>query len=440
LSIAFSRLARPRYVFADGAMFPSAMQGLKNGRPFSVGDCPKEPRILFVFPEEHKDKANELFLALKNGVGPYQGSERLLGFSLKTSNVTRLAPFKLAGTSHSSHAKLYRDAIADHLQKNGDAADLALILHDRTDPHDQNGNPYLVAKYPLLLADIPTQAVTTDLLRRHDQFQWSVANIALAMFAKMGGQPWAIESDFSEDTLIIGINRARVRVQDGSASQKYFGFATTFGHNGVFLETELFPAATDKAAYIAGLEESLRQSLVAWRAQSGSPVNIIAHVDKELDHDEVDAIERALSSAEQGTVRSYSVLKLSANSNVLLFNPANASFAPPPGTMIRVAGHRAILQIGGHDPNDRSFGKVSAAGPWLVQKTRAALQPVEFGELCSNVLAMAAMNWRALNADLSPVSVSYPRTVAELLGRFSEAGFDVDALRKRRVMKRPWFI
>ncbi len=440
MSFSYTRLRRPKFIFGNEARFSTAFQGLTNAGPLDSGSCPREPRILFVFAEEFKALANQLFIALKNGVGPYQGSDRLFGFQLKTSNVSRLATFSIAGRSPAEAARTYQSAIEKHLADNNEGVDLALVVHPKTDEHDQERNPYLAAKFPLLASEIPTQVVTSDLLERSDQFQWSVANIALAMFAKMGGSPWAVETDFTQDTLIVGINRAKVRLAGSSDSHRYYGFATTFGHNGVFRSTTLFPPAGDKAQFVAGLETSIHDALGVWKARTGTPVNLIIHLDRqELDRDEVGAIESALRKAEPGTVRSFAVLRLSDRTNMLLMNPEQSSCSPPPGVMVRVAGHRAILQIGGLDPTDRSAGK-AAPGPWHVSLNRGALQPLPIPVLCSNLLAMAAMNWRALNADVSPVSVSYPRRVAELLGRFAEAGYPVETLKGKRVMERVWFI
>lgn len=439
MAFSYTRLTRPKFVFANGARFLTAFQGLKNAGPLERGECPSEPKILFVFAEEFKDSANKLFVALKNGIGPYQGSERLFGFRLKTSNVTRLDPFSISGKSDADIPRIYQAAIEKHLRQATEPAHLALIIHKKTDEHEQDANPYLATKFPLLAAEIPTQFVTSELLER-DQFQWSVANIALAMFAKMGGTPWAVETDFTEDTLIVGINRARVRVAGSYDSHRYYGFATAFGHNGVFRSTTLFPPAQTKPEFVAGLEASIRQALVGWKERAGGPVNLLIHLDRQdLDREEVGAIERALQTADPGVVHSFVVVRLSDRGNMLLSASNTPSGAPPPGVMVRVAGHRAVLQIGGYDPAEGAVGK-TVPYPWHVSVNRGAIRALPLPVLCSNLLAMAAMNWRALNADLSPVSISYPRRVAELLGRFSEAGYAVENLKGRRVMERVWFI
>lgn len=93
----YQRLPRPRFLVGGGKRVPSALVGLRSGGPYAKGECPPEPRILFVFPDEMRDKANRLFVALKNGIGPFKGTEPLFGFQLLSSNVERLPSFSVLG-------------------------------------------------------------------------------------------------------------------------------------------------------------------------------------------------------------------------------------------------------------------------------------------------------------------------------------------------------
>ena len=84
--------------------------------------------------------------------------------------------------------------------------------------------PTTKAKSAFAQLGIPTQMVTAELIEGYDnQFGWSVANIALALFAKLGGVPWLIETPPGEDDLIIGIGKADIRRPDGT--ERLFGYA-----------------------------------------------------------------------------------------------------------------------------------------------------------------------------------------------------------------------
>ena len=165
---------------------------------------------------------------------------------MNTANVERLPAFSVRGLDDHAAAGVYHQAIEQRLQSRSLDADLALIIHRRTERADQI-NPYLSSKFPLLRSNVPTQLVAEQLLERTDTFQWSAANIALAMFAKMGGHPWAVESPLSDDTL-VGINRATV------GKSRFYGFASTFAHNGIYLGTRL-PAQVEIAAGIVEVRD-----------------------------------------------------------------------------------------------------------------------------------------------------------------------------------------
>lgn len=306
-------------------------------------------------------------------------------------------------------------------------------MHRRTERTDQV-NPYLSSKFPLLKANIPTQVVTEELLERQDTFQWSAANIALAMFAKMGGVPWAVESDLPEDSLIVGINRVFV------GGSRYFGFATAFAHNGVYLGTRLFAPERGWEAYLAGLNRAMRAAIATWREEIGTSVNLVVHVRKELGRDEQEIIEACLADVGTDLIRSWAVLKLVDANHMALFDDSNEAGTPPAGVMVRLAGHRALLQIAGSEADTPEFGRVVSSGPWHVTLLKRSPDAPPLDVLCANVLALSAMNWASLNAEAAPVTIKYSGHVSELLGRFSEAGFDVTALQGAPIFRRVWFI
>ena len=159
---------------------------------------------------------------------------------------------------------------------------------------------------------------------------------------------------------------------------------------------------------------------------------------KELNREETDILERVLKQAPASQVRSYAVLKLVDAEEALISNPSQRDNGlPPPGVLVRLTARRALLQITG--VGDDSVGRM-VSHPFNVKLLDSSPGAPTFEELAENVLSMAAMNWRALNAPAVPVSIRYPQLVAELLGRFHESGFDVQELVGNDVMRRPWFL
>ncbi len=434
------QLPKSQYLFGENRRATSAFQGLRSSGPFDRGECPDEPTVLFVYPKQLKEEARKLYHSLRDGIGPFQGTDALLRYKLPAKRVKLLHDFDIPNNNDVEAAKRYAEAIQKWLTENDERPDIALILHPRTDK-DNDENPYLSSKYPLLRAGIPSQVVTTDLISRNDLFQWSAATIALAMFAKMGGVPWAVTSPLSDDSIIVGINRAMVWGRGSNEATRYYGFASTFSHHGLYLGTKLFQPADSRVAYLQRLREALTESLSVWRDEAGgTPANLIVHVRKEISRDETEIVNDVMRAADPGLIRAYAILKLTESEHVLVSNPDQRdNLLPPPGVLIRTAAKRGILQITGVDAADRNMGKV-VTHPIQVRLQDYSDGAPTFEDLCTHVLSLAAMNWRALNAEASPVSTKYPKLVAELLGRFAEAGFDLAELTDLPVMRRPWFL
>lgn len=432
----FRQLRRPKHVFANGKTSVGAFQGLRQFGPYDMSECAGQPTVVFIYPRELRDQARRLYLSLRDGIGPFKGTLPLLRYSLPPSGVIRVDEFSTDGMTEKQSAEAYKLAVESWLAT-GATADIALILHPKTERYN-GANPYLTSKFPLQLAGIPSQVVTTDLLAKKDVFEWSVATIALAMLAKMGGVPWGVQSDLPQDTVIVGVNRAVVRSAHGGPVRHY-GFASTFSHQGVYLGTRLFNPTESKQAYLEGLEHALTGALQDWRLDAGDvPANLVVHVRKELNREETDILERVLKSAPSSVVRSYAVLKIVDAQEALISHPAQKdNLLPPAGVLVRLTSKRALLQITGLG-DDPSVGK-QVSHPFSVKLLASSPAAPSFEDLAENVLAMAAMNWRALNAEAVPVSIRYPELVAELLGRYHESGFDVGQL-PPDLMRRPWFL
>lgn len=436
----YSQLPETQYWVGGDNRAASALSGLKSHGPLRQGDCPNLPRILFVFADEFRDHANRLFLALKNGIGPFRGVKRLFKFSFERDHVIRVKSFSIDGRSTEDAARLYRDSITEFLSSGEEQVDLAFLIHPKTDRWVIH-SPYIYGKYELLKANVSTQSVTVELIDTADLFQWSAANIALAAFAKMGGTPWAISTGLSEDSLIVGINRERIFDPTTGRTMRWWGFATVFAHDGVYQGTTLFPPASSRERYLRILEDAISDGIATWRERVGTPTNLVIHVRKEISRDEIEVIERCLDGAGTSLVRAYAIVKLSDHPGMLVFDPTDRDDRiPPSGITVMLSPYRAILQVAGREARGQSVGRIIGSEPLQVRCERATSDAPPFTSLCAQVVGLSSMNWRGFNAEATPVSIEYPREVASLLGRFDRAGLDLGALRGVPILSRAWFL
>ena len=74
-------LSPPSYVYSNGEG-QDKLRGLLRYAPLRPAST-SEPKCLFIFKEEDRDHANQLYLSLRNGVANFPGCKRLTGISLE---------------------------------------------------------------------------------------------------------------------------------------------------------------------------------------------------------------------------------------------------------------------------------------------------------------------------------------------------------------------
>ena len=128
------------------------------------------PRVGFVFPDGYRDHANNLFLALRNGVGYFKGLTSLFNVRFETDQVFPITGFRIANPhDHVECAQRYRDAIATWREVQHQEADIFLNLHPRSLAWEDD-SAYASCKAVLLEAGIISQNVTFELMDNPSQF------------------------------------------------------------------------------------------------------------------------------------------------------------------------------------------------------------------------------------------------------------------------------
>jgi argonaute-like protein implicated in RNA metabolism and viral defense len=307
---------------------------------------------------------------------------------------------------------------------------LALVLVPHSERWETD-RPYYEAKAAFARLGIPTQMVTTELLADEREFTWSVANIALASFAKLGGVPWTLEAPAGEQDLVIGVGRADVQRPGGP--ERIFGYAVTFISNGVYRHTWSFTPAADESTYLERLEDALVTALEVDREYDEPVTRVVVHLTKQTGRREIDAVRRAIDRAHVSLPAVFMRIDDST-----LFDIADASqdtFAPPKGLLVKVSEHQRLLQTEGLGP----LGPPE--GPLLIQlDERSDVGPEALDDLAAQAFRLAHANWRAFNARSQPVTVVYGELLAKLVGYLEEVETWDPTLLRGELRNRPWFL
>lgn len=343
--------------------------------------------------------------------------------------------------------------IADRGQAGG-GFDLVLLQNSETTKRLKgNDNPYLVAKSLLLRAGIASQSFFIEKTNSRDyDLAYIVADLALAIYAKLGGTPWLISADHAiEHEIILGIGSASLGDSRLGGRERIVGITSVFKGDGDYLLSNL-----TKAVSISEYEEELTTSLrvcidqvrndMNWK--EGDAVRIVVHAFKPMNNREIDAVQRVVNELRDYTIQfafihvkethPYSVFDLSEGGK-----PDRATgfmrgkYCPKRGTFLRISRDQTIACTwGAKDVRNAEHGYPK---PILIE-LHGRSTFTDHTYLARQVLNFASHSWRSFGAARMPVTILYSELVADMLGRLKEVdGWTAEVL-PTSIGKRRWFL
>ena len=400
------RLQSKVYVFSSGKESKSQFTGLRDHGPLLALSNP--PRLLFAFRKQDIEVARRLAIALRGARDKitynFPGFAALFKVDLDIDS----NPFVLPDLSEGSMQAALDRAKCERARSPTILP--VLILPDSDD------NGYLEQKALFSNSEIPTQVCTTPILENPESLKWAVANIALQIFCKAGGQPWKVRPT-TDRTLIIGISQShKFRIDaDKSAVERYFAFSVLTDSSGLFQKIQVLGEDTEPAGYLEKLRTTLRQVL----AQSAATYRkVVIHTSFKLKHDEMDAIQETVRGAaiDNASTCTFAVLKVNSKNRFFGTNRLVNSLVPYEATKVRLGHNEYLLWFEGIFPDKPTVTK-AFPGPTHVQVLRVTdedTSPSEQRELLQDLVNLSGANWRGFNAKSSPVSVFYCHLVADL--------------------------
>ena len=432
-SVPATCLAAPRLRF--DAAFPSrsgsaSYQGVRAYGPFdnsrvSLGDG----SLLFVFPEAMKSLARKLADGWLNGIGSFGGFESMFRVPVATGQALKYLSIQADLRNQRTAAEAYRHGIANWAAQPRDRdPSLAIVLVPHSE-HWQTDTPYYEAKAAFANLGVPSQMVTSELISDAGRFQWALADIALASFAKLGGVPWTVEAPPGDDDLIIGIGRREVGHE--GQRRRIFGYAVTFVSNGLYRQTWSFTPAADQDTYLVRLGESVEAALRA--DLDAQPTRLVIHLASRTGAPEIASVEEAMRRV--GVSLPTAFLRLDDSSLWDAADTNEETWAAPKGLVVRLGDRRALLHAEALGPTG------PPEGPLLIELDRRSTVEDEcFDELVAQVFRLAHANWRGFNARSKPATLVYGEQLAGLVGYLGDVqSWDPNLLRSD-LRNRPWFL
>jgi hypothetical protein len=407
-----------------------AYQGLRTHGPFDRSRVQLDDgALVFVFPEAHKDLAHRLAQAWLRGVGSFPGFQQMFRVPVATGDALKALGIDTDLSDPVTAARAYRDGIAAWAaQARQRDPLLALVLVPHSEPWETE-RPYYEAKAAFANLGIPSQMITTELIADEDRFQWAVADIALASFAKLGGIPWTVEAPAGDDDLIIGVGRREVGPEDDR--RRIFGYAVTFVSNGIYRQTWSFTPAADQDTYLERLGQAITAALQSDLDEQ--PRRLVIHLSSKTGREEIAVVQQAMSRA--GVTLPVAFLRLDDSTLWDAADTDEETWTPAKGLVTRLGPRRALLhaeELGATGPPD---------GPLLIAlDDRSTVGASEFDGLIAQVFRLAHANWRGFNARSKPATLVYGEQLAGLVGHLADVEAWNPELLRSDLRNRPWFL
>lgn len=350
--------------------------------------------------------------------------------------------------SLSQQAQVYRDAVAAM----GDSPnwDIVFALIPLS-PRYVLDTPYYAVKVLLSARGIPCQLMAVQKLRSDEIFKWSLANIALQVYAKLGNVPWVVETPDRPSDIIIGIGRREVRSGRIGPLRRFTGFTTAYKNNGAFLTFQGLHGSGANGDYCQQLSQAVSSALGAYRtiqSRQGlpgvDPDRVILHSIKKIGQDEIESVEEGIREGSQShTLIPYALLHIDGSGNFLVFDTDHKTFLPQSGCSVGLGPLQALLLTEGRERYESR--KVGFPSPLTIRlDPRSALESVDltaaFPDLLEQVYGLSKVNWRGFNAAAVPVTLSYSRLIASVISSCQDPDLWARITCAENLRDKAWFL
>jgi hypothetical protein len=307
-------------------------------------------------------------------------------------------------------------------------------------------------------AGVPVQAVRLETIEETRGKAYTLNNLALAIYAKIGGVPWVISTrGVATHELVIGIGCTEISSSRLGDRARYVGITTLFQGDGRYLVWETTREATfenNPEALLESLRKSTRFVRNQNRWEAGDPVLLVFHVYKPLKRVEIETVKTLVTEMLDEYSVEFAFLDVSHHHPFQIFDPEQSGVeywspdlrqkaikgvnAPSRGTALLLGPRTALLQlVGAHEVKTWEQG---IPRPLLLE-----LHPdSDFSDLTYLVrqaFHFSFMSWQSFFPSNEPVTILYSRWIANLLGNLRAVpGWDGSALTQMRDRRAMWFL
>lgn len=441
------QMQKPVFVFNDNGEADWAEKGLTQSGPYTKRTFDRnDPSICVICAQHDKGRVEQFVRKLLKGISNSKYfSNGLEGkFTLGTSRVEVFA-------TATDSVEAYKNAIETAVRKKADDGgrwDLALVqVRQSFKKLKVTENPYYLGKSLFFLHQVPVQDFTIELLSQSDySLGYSLNNMALACYAKMGGVPWLLKSSPTlSHELVIGIGSANIGQERGADNQRIMGITTVFSGDGSYIVSNTSKAVVPDAycdALTSVLGETIEKIQKRMNWQKGDTIRLIFHAQvKKFNKDEIAAVRAVIDKYREYQIE-YAFVKISEDHGLHMFDSATAGvqkgrLAPPRGKTFKLSKHEMLVYlIGQRELRQDTDGH--PRGVILDVHKDSTFKDIKY--LSAQLYSFASHSWRSYFPNPMPVTISYSDLIARNLGWLNQLPGWNDSVMIGKIGQSQWFL
>jgi len=389
-------------LFGKGQTNINAATGIREGGAFEIA-TEKAENIKFLFIYENKDQANNLYLHLKKGLKHFPGLLSYIGIQVNLSN-ERVQYSDINGLATLLEQKLANDNYANYFA-------LVIVPYSKLTASESEMNSYFKVKEVLLKKGIPSQFLEGKKINSNT-FHYQLANISVAILAKIGGVPWKLKTKNYEE-LIVGFNEAHLY------DNYMIGSAIYFDNSGKLKQITSFPRTQKRNELIISLRESIKAYLN--QSKNIKPERLVIHYYKPPKKRDIQDINQLIRDEFRFNLP-FALVEIndSKDKSDLCFDVDYNYGMPTSGTYVKLRRKENEFLLFN---NLRYWEKPLKNIDIDEYPLKIKLYNTESGgfthkELLSQVYEFSRLYWKALRQQSQPVTTQYSKLIADFALHF----------------------
>lgn len=415
LTISANTLKPKVYIFKDNNTANSQFNGVMNYGPYQ--NVLEEPNFYYMYKEDHKGYGQELVKALNGAFNTFKGLDKL--------HLPKQSKANTKGILINEFSKNEIDRILNEVKSFNVSNPIVIAVTP-----EKEEDFYFILKHQCLKENIPIQTVHIETIRKPNTLKWSIGNIAIQIFSKLGGVPWIVEPSH-KNCLIVGVGQAHKYNKKEKKFDRFFSYSVLVDSSGEFISIKQLADETQKSKFLEGISKSICEII----SENYNYKKIIFHIPEKMNNDEISTIQRILEKANENI--ELSIIKINDQSDYLGFNFEKNSLVPFESSYVKLSSKQFLLWTEGL--NFHNSNAMKMYGNPLHIDFRYSNRQENFENTIAylqDILNLSGANYRGFNAKSLPVSSFYPKLIAGYSKHFKELNLQLIT----KDTKNPWFL